>query len=239
MAVRRTGSGRASGRGRRRAHYVPGPAAIPASSRLHRFPPGGTRSAVRSRESGQSWPACRPRRPPGRRRRRPAGDLCSTGSGVDERPWCHRRLADHCDPAGRQTGSTCRGRRRCRSADQFRATGLRRRGGRRRRRSTWPTPPVTVRHKNSHRQGDSFSRPLPRRADRTARPAPDKSARRFPGRPGRAGRPQGWVIDSTSSAASSCSAVSLPLPTWPRSVTTDLMVLPSFSACLATEAASS
>ncbi|RDI30907.1 hypothetical protein DFR72_104240 [Lentzea flaviverrucosa] len=43
---------------------------------------------------------------------------------------------------------------------------------------------------------------------------------------------------STSSAASSCSSVSLP-GTWPRSSTTSRIVLRSFSDCLAIDAASS
>ena len=47
------------------------------------------------------------------------------------------------------------------------------------------------------------------------------------------------VIASTSSAASSCSRVSFPLSTWPRSSTTSRMVLRSFSDCFAIEAASS
>ncbi len=43
----------------------------------------------------------------------------------------------------------------------------------------------------------------------------------------------------TSRAVSNCSSVSVPAETWPRSTTTSRIVLFSFSACLAMEAASS
>ena len=55
----------------------------------------------------------------------------------------------------------------------------------------------------------------------------------------RTGGSQGCVMDKTSSAASSCSSVSLPSATYPRSSTTSRIVFRSAKDCLATFAASS
>ena len=72
---------------------------------------------------------------------------------------------------------------------------------------------------------------------RLARAAPGATARATAGTGPRAG--QGWVIDSTSRASSSCSSVSSPRSTKPSSSTVSRIVAPSARACLATLAAAS